>query len=148
MVETLHERYSHAVGERSERLAVEMTAVLQGTAVDTTIASGLVFDALAGQAAIGFTLVPDSIQFGDSEVVSADEAGNVTFLLTGEGAMAADLDLEAALEEITGQEVDTAVAYLYQTLPLRDTPTIQFWPLWVKRMPYLARRIEISINTE
>ncbi len=142
------ERYSHAVGERSERLGVEMTAVLQGTAVDTTNASGFVYDALARQATIGFTLVPDSIQFGDSEVISADEAGNVTFLLTGTGAMAADLDLDAALEAVTGQELDTAVVYLNQTLPLRDTPTVQVRPLWARRMPYLPRRIVPDIRTD
>ncbi|MCP4426274.1 MAG: hypothetical protein GY803_17420 [Chloroflexi bacterium] len=148
VVETLHERYSHAVGERSDRLGVEMTAVLQGTAVDATLASGFIYDALAEQSAPGFTLVPDSIQLGDSEVVSADEAGNVTFLLTGEGALAADLDLEAALETVAGQEMDTAVAYLRQKLPLRDTPTAEIWPLWVKRMPYLTNRIQTNIHAD
>ena len=62
-------------------------------------------------------------------------------------AMAADLELTDALETITGQEPNTAVAYLRQTLPLRDTPTVQVWPLWVKRMPYLARRIKPDVQT-
>ena len=147
VVEVINERYSHVVGEQTERLGVEMTAVLQGTAVDATIASGFVYDALAKQVTTDFTLVPDSIQFGEAEVVSADTAGNVTFLLTGDGAMAADLDLDAALEAITGQDVETSVAYLYQTLPLNETPTVQIWPLWMKQIPYLTKRIQTNIQT-
>ncbi len=144
----LQERYSHEVGERSERLGMEMTAVLQGTAVDATLASGFIYDALSGQTIPGYTLVPDSIRLGDSEVVSADNAGNVTFLLTGEGQLAADLDLDAALAAVAGQDVDTAVAYLYQVLPLMNTPVVEIRPLWMKRMPYLPSHIQSAIQTD
>jgi hypothetical protein len=147
VVEIVSETYSHAVGEQTAQVSVEMEAVLQGTAVDTTAASGLVYEALAGQVGPGFTLVPESIQFGEAEVVSADEAGNVTFLLSGTGAAATDLALDEALAAIIGQETEVAVAYLYENLPLTAVPTIQIWPLWVDRMPYLPRRIQVDLRT-
>ncbi|MEJ2750342.1 MAG: hypothetical protein P8183_20910, partial [Anaerolineae bacterium] len=132
--------------EQTAQVSVEMEAVLQGTAVDTTAASGLVYEALAGQVRPGFTLVPESIQFGEAEVVSADEAGNVTFLLSGTGAAATDLALDEALAAITGQETEVAAAYLYENLPLTAVPTVQVWPLWMKRMPYLTNRIQANIQ--
>ncbi|MCB9422929.1 MAG: baseplate J/gp47 family protein [Ardenticatenaceae bacterium] len=148
VVEIVSETYSHQVGEQTAQISVEMEAVLQGTAVDTTAASGLVYEALAGQVRPGFTLVPESIQFGEAEVVSADEAGNVTFLLSGTGAAATNLNLDETLAAIAGQETGTAAAYLYENLPLTAVPTIQIWPLWVKRIPYLPRRIETEIRTD
>ena len=146
VVEILSERFSHAVGEQTERLGVEMEAALQGTAVDTTAASGLVYDALARQVTPGFSLVPDSIRFGESQVVSADEAGNVTFLMTGEGMMAIELDLAADLKAIAGQETETAVAYLNRQLPLQAPPEIEIRPLWFHRLPYLTSRIQANIQ--
>jgi hypothetical protein len=148
MVEVISEEYSNQVGEQTAQVSVEMEAVLQGTAVDTTAASGLVYEALAGQVTSGFTLVPESIRFGEAEVVSADEAGNVTFLLSGTGAAATDLALDEALVTITGQETKIAAAYLYENLPLTAVPTVQVWPLWVNRVPYLPRRIQVEIRTE
>lgn len=147
VVEIVSETYSHQVGEQAAQVSVEMEAVLQGTAVDTTAASGLVYEALAGQVRPGFTLVPESIQFGEAEVVSADETGNVTFLLSGTGAAATDLNLDETLAAVTGQETEIAATYLYEHLPLTAVPTIQVWPLWVKRIPYLPRRIQTEIRT-
>lgn len=147
VVEIVSETYSHAVGEQTTQVSVAMEAVLQGTAVDTTTASGLVYEALAGQVRPGFTLAPESIQFGEAEVVSADAAGNVTFLLSGTGAAATDLNLDEALATIMGQETEIAAAFLYENLPLTAVPTIHIWPLWVDRMPYLPRRIQTEIQT-
>ena len=91
-----------------------------GTAVDTTVASGLAFDSLGQAVPDGFTLVPDSIQFSSGDVVAVDEAGRVTFSMIGEGVVAANLALDRLITAVTGQSPETAVAYLYQNLPLRQ----------------------------
>ena len=148
VVEILSETYSHAVGQRSERLGIEMTAVLQGTAVDTTAAAGLTYAALARQVPPGFTLIPDSIQFDAGEVISADERGRVTFLLAGAGTAAINLDLPAALDAVAGQETGTASAYLYRNLPLRALPEVEVWPAWFRRLPYLPDRIQSRIRSD
>jgi hypothetical protein len=146
--QVFNETYSHFVGEQAARLALEMRVEMQGTAVDTTDASGLVFDALAAKVPDGFTLVPSSIQFENGSVVGVAEDGRITFEMIGEGVVAADLALAEPLETITGQEAETAVVYLYQTLPLRDVPTVQVWPTWFERVPYLPARIQTEIETE
>ena len=125
-----------------------MEAVLQATAVDTTVASGLVYEALAAQVPPGFTLVPGNIQYQAGEVLSADEQGRVTFLMNGEGAGAADLPLDEVLPMISGQEPETAVAYLFRQLPLRDPPAVRIWPLWSDRLPYLPGRIQVDVRLD
>ncbi|MFQ5398936.1 MAG: baseplate J/gp47 family protein [Anaerolineae bacterium] len=145
VVNVLAERYSHEVGNQTDRLTLEMRAELQGTAVDTTRAATLVYEALAAQVEDGFALVPDSIDYQDGEALAADERGRVSLVMTGEGVMAADLDLSEPLMAVTGQEVEIAVAYLYRELPLREAPSVRVSPAWMKKMPYLTSRIEVEV---
>lgn len=145
--EVFNETYSHFIGEQSTLLSLEMRAEVHGTAVNTTDASGLIFDALAEQVPAGFTLVPSSIQFDNGEVLGVSEDGRITFEMLGTARVAADLTLAEALTTISGQRPDIAAAYLYQTLPLRDVPAIQVWPTWFDRVPYLPARIQTEIET-
>jgi len=140
------ETYSHFPGEQANRLALEMRAQVAGTAVNTTDASGIVYQALAAQVPEGYTLAPESIKFASGGVVGVDEAGRVTFEMLGEAVVTPDLNLVDALEAITGQKPDIAVAYLYQELPLREIPEIRVWPNWFNRLPFLATRIEADVR--
>jgi hypothetical protein len=145
--QVFNETYSHFVGEQTTQLSLEMRVEMQGTAVNTTDASGLIFDALAAQVPAGFTLVPSSIQFDHGDVLGVAEDGRITFEMLGSGLVAAELALTEPLERITGQPPTTAVSYLYQTLPLRAVPTVQIWPTWFDRIPYLPTRIQTDIQT-
>ncbi|MCP4415840.1 MAG: hypothetical protein GY805_04410, partial [Chloroflexi bacterium] len=142
----LEETFSHDVGTQTEELTLMIRAELQGTAVDTIIASGLAFESLGQMVPAGFTLVPDSIHFESGNVVAVDEAGRVTFSMIGEGVVAANLALDESITAVTGQTPDVATAYLYQQLPLQTVPTIDIWPLWFDRLPYLATRIQTEIE--
>jgi hypothetical protein len=124
-----------------------MRVEMQGTAVDTTDASGLIFDALAGQVLEGFTLVPNSIHFDHGQVLGVDEDGRITFEMLGSALVAADLALAEPLAAISGQPPDIAAAYLYQSLPLRDIPAVRVWPTWFDRVPYLSARIQTDVQT-
>lgn len=142
------ETYSHFSGEQADRLALEMRAAVAGTAVNTTDASGIVYEALAAQVPEGNTLVPESIKFASGDVIGVDDAGRVTFEMIGEAVVAPELELGDALEAIAGQEPDIAVAYLHQELPLREVPEITVWPNWFNRLPFLASRIETDVQLE
>ena len=142
------ETFSHFPGEQANRVALEMRAEVAGTAVNTTDASGIVYEALAAQVPEGHTLVPDSIKFGSGDVIGVDEAGRVTFEMIGEAVVAPELNLADALETIAGQRPDIAVAYLYQELPLQEIPQIRVWPNWFNRLPFLATRIETDVRVE
>lgn len=148
VIELLNERYSHGVGEQTERLAVEMEAALQATAVDTIVASGLVYEALTDQVQEDFSLVANSLTYIPGEVKGADSDGVVSFLMTGSGFVSPDFDLAAALNQISGQDIEVARIYLWQQLPLQELPRIDTWPLWVDRIPYLTRRIQTNIKTD
>lgn len=145
VVTILDETFSHDVGEQTSELTLVLRAELVGTAVDTTVASGLAFDSLGQAVPDGFTLVPDSIRFSSGDVVAVDDSGRVTFSMIGEGVVAANLVLDGAITAVTGQPPETAAAYLYQNLPLRAVPTLDIWPIWFDRVPYLATRIQTEI---
>jgi hypothetical protein len=144
----LSETYSHFPGEQANRLALEIRAEVQGTAVDTTAAAGFAYQSLSADLPAGFTLAPASIRFTTGDVVAVDEQGRVTLELVSEGVAAADLDLAQPIEAITGQAPDVALAYLYERLPLRDVPTARVWPTWFGRIPYLPARIQVEVQTE
>ncbi|MFZ1399504.1 MAG: baseplate J/gp47 family protein [Candidatus Promineifilaceae bacterium] len=145
VVNIIDETFSHDIGEQTSELTLVLRAELVGTAVDTTIASGLAFDSLGQAVPDGFTLVPDSIRFSSGDVVAVDDSGRVTFSMIGEGVVADNLALEGAMTAVTGQSPETAAAYLYQNLPLRDVPTLDIWPVWFDRVPYLTTRIQTEI---
>ena len=148
-VRVLHvdsETFSHFPGEQTERLALEMRADVVGTAVNANAASGIVYEALVAAVPEGYVLVPDSIQYTRGDVVAVDEAGRVTFEMTGQVLAAAELDLEAVLAEISGQPPELAIAYLYEQLPLRAVPEVTVWPNWFNRLPYIPNRIQTQIR--
>ncbi|VAW31493.1 hypothetical protein MNBD_CHLOROFLEXI01-647 [hydrothermal vent metagenome] len=145
LVAILDETFSHDVGEPTAQLTLAIRAELQGTAVDTTVASGLAFESLGQAVPAGFTLVPDSIRFESGSIQAVDDAGRVTFSMIGTGVVAANLALGDLVTAVTGQNPDVATAYLYQQLPLRAIPTIDIWPIWFDRLPYLQTRIEAKI---
>lgn len=142
------ETFSHFPGEQANRVALEMRAQVAGTAVNTTDASGIVYEALAAQVPEGHILVPESIKFASGSVIGVDEAGRVTFEMIGEAVVAPELALAEALTAIAGQKQDIAIAYLYQELPLRQLPEIRVWPNWFNRLPFLETRIEADIQLE
>lgn len=148
VVNVLDETYSHEVGEQTGRLTLAMRAQVAGTAVNTTAASDLAYYALGQQIQPGYVLSPDSIRFASGPITGVDEAGRVYFSMLASGLLARELQPAAAVEAVTGQEVDTAVAYLHQQLPLREPPHIRVWPTWFDRIPYLTTRISTEIHTE
>lgn len=145
--QVLQETYSHFPGELSDRVALELRAELEGTAVDASQANGLIYEAIAESVKPGYELVPESLQFRPGDVLGVDSQGRVTFDMIGEGQIAAALSLEQPLEAVAGQDTGIAMAYLYERLPLRNYPSARVFPNWFGRMPYLPVRIHTEIAT-
>lgn len=141
------ETYSHFLGEQTDTLTLEMRAVLQGTAVAHTAAAALLVETLTANLPEDETLVPESVSLQIGEVVGVDEAGRVTFEMNAAAMAAADLRLDGVLPAIAGQEPERALAYLYENLPLRAVPSLDVWPIWFNRVPYLPTRTQVSIIT-
>jgi hypothetical protein len=147
IVDIYHETYSHFPGEQTDSVALDIRAELQATAVDETQAAALVYDELVDRVLPGYELVPGTLEFDGGELLGADNEGRVIFEMVGRGRMAARLDLEDDLEQITGQQLGLATTYLYERLPLRDYPAVDIWPGWFERLPYLPIRIRTIVDT-
>jgi hypothetical protein len=147
LVRTIHETYSHYPGEQAQNLTLEIRAELQATAVNETLAVGLVYEEMADAVEPGFELVPESMAFSSGEVLGVDGEGRVSFEMIGEGLMAARLTSEDLVSAIAGQKEGVAASYLYERLPLRDYPTVRVWPDWFGRLPYLPVRISTQVET-
>jgi hypothetical protein len=143
--EVYYEIFSHVVGDQTEELRLNMEAMLLGTAVDLTQATGLVYELLSADVPPGYTLVASSIEFEQDEVLDVDAQGRVIFTVNGAGLVAAELELADSLAMISGQETDLAVAYLNEQLPLEKAPEIHVWPTWFDRLPYVLSRIETDV---
>ncbi len=147
VLQIVQESYSHAPGEATEKLTLEMRAVLQATAVNQAAALGIMTAALTADSPAGYLLVPESVSAQVGDVLGVDEAGRVRFTMTAEGDVAAALGLDEVLTAVAGQPPDIALSYLYQELPLRELPSLRIWPTWFSRVPYLPTRIQVEIST-
>jgi hypothetical protein len=148
VVRIVRETYSHVNGEQTDTVRLKVEAVLQGTAVDMTQTTGLVYETLSEHVPPGYVLYADSIVSTQNEILEIDKDGRVIFTVASEGVVAADIDLETQVDAIAGQAPELAIAHLYETLPLREVPSIDVWPTWFKRVPYLRSRIETQILTD
>ena len=145
--EILQETYSHFPGEQTDRLALEIRAQMEGTAVDASQANALVYEELAAAVRPGYELVPETLRFYSEDVVDVDVEGRVTFEMVGEGLIAAALDADGMLLDVAGQPPGIAASYLYENLPLREYPSIRVWPNWFDRLPYHPARIRAQVVT-
>ncbi len=143
-----YEVFSHQVGEQADELRLKMEAQLQGTAVDLTYATGLMYEAMKVSVPPGLSLLADTIQVKAGEEIGVDEHGRISFMVEGQGLVASELSLDEHLKMIEGQPQDAAVAYLFKELSLQEPPLIELWPTWFNRIPYTAGRIETRILTE
>jgi hypothetical protein len=141
------ETYSHFVGEQSERLALEVRASIRGTAVDSRQANDIVYDELAASVQPSYELIPESLKFSSGDVLGVDGQGRVTFMMRGEGMVAAKLQTDELLTTIAGQDTGVATAFLYEQLPLQRYPSVEVWPDWLDRMPFLPERIRTVVTT-
>ncbi len=137
------ESQSHFVGEATPTVALQMRGEIQGTAVDTNQALDIVYNRLIEAIQPGFTLLPESFRFFNEEVHAVDGEGRVHFTMVGLGTLAAKVDLQPLLREVSGQEIDPALDYLHARLPLQSRPTARVVPDWFGRLPYLPSRIQI-----
>ena len=137
------ENWSHAVGEKSASLTLNIEAEISGIVVDMNQATDLVYTDLVAAVRPGFSLTPNSFRFYQAGTTQLDEQGNVVFEMVGEGTMTAFSDTDTVLEQIAGKDESEAVEILQTELTLDGTPVIRVIPNWFGRMPNLASRIEI-----
>ncbi len=141
-----YENYSHSPGQETNTLTMEMRVALHGTAVPRDAALSLIYDELKVNVRKGFILLPDSIRPKLGNVVGVDSQGRVSLILEAEATLVADLPVRQVIAAIRGQDIGVAASYLGHNLLLREPPTVQVWPAWFGRMPYIPVRIQADID--
>jgi len=142
-----NKNYSRYVGERADSVELEMTALIQGYAVDGSEGYGLVYTALAAETPPGYRLLADGISLRRGEVLDVDDDGRVTFLMQGQATVAADINRSHIVQVIRGQRIAWAAGWIARAIPIQGEPAIHVWPLWFGRLPYLPIRITVRVES-
>ncbi|MFQ5578796.1 MAG: baseplate J/gp47 family protein, partial [Anaerolineae bacterium] len=145
LVIELNLTYNQFAGDVSDTLGAEMQAVVRGTAVGNYHANQLAYAALLKQVSVDYTLLPQGLRFsagGMQEV--ADRA--VTFPVTAEGIVVADIDRAAIKDAITFMPIGQAQEWVSRTMPIVSVPGIDVSPNWLGRLPVFPFRIKVVVN--
>jgi hypothetical protein len=149
VVEVLDETFDRFVGEEAPSLGLQMRVQVSALKVGMQDANALVYAAMAAKTPPGHELIANGLTFQRVEtLVPADRSGNLSFAMRGSGYAAARLDTDAVRRAVTGKGLETAKAYLTQSLPLQAEPVVQVWPSWFGRLPFLAFRTGIEIRPQ
>ncbi|MBN1314570.1 MAG: baseplate J/gp47 family protein [Anaerolineales bacterium] len=142
------EDYNRYVGEKADSVELEMTALIQGYAVDSSEGYGIVYTQLAAETPEGFQLIPESISKPRlGEIIQVNGDGQITFLMQGSARVAAIVNQNIIAEQLHGQKISDAIAWINKEIPVETAPTIDVWPNWFGRLPYLTVRINTLVET-
>jgi hypothetical protein len=131
-------------GEVTELLALEMRAVVRGTAIAGQNANQLALAALQNQVSTDYQLDPRSLEFVAGDVVGVENRA-VAFQMHAAGLAVAQIDDRQVASDVRGLTSEEALRYLNQRLPLAREPLIDVEPDWLGRLPWFSFRIEVNV---
>lgn len=140
--------FDHAVGEAADSLTLTMRAVVAVTAVDEQLARQIVYARLGALVSRGRAVDTNTLSYERGVLVSSDEDGRATFVMSARAWVTAQVDIEALRERLAGMPPDEATAYLITELDLQpDTlPQIVLQPEGLPLLPLLPARIQIQMD--
>ena len=131
-------------GEVTALLALEMRAVVRGTAIAGQIANQLALSALQAQVSSNYRLDPRSLEFVAGEVVGVEEQA-VSFRVRAAGVAVAQIDGRQVAGEVRGLPIEEALRYLRRRVPLARDPVVVVEPDWLGRLPWFPFRISVDV---
>jgi hypothetical protein len=132
-------------GEVTEQLALEMRAVVRGTAIGGQNANQLALAALQTQVLPNYRLDPRSLGFVAGEVVGVENRA-VSFQMHASGVAVAQIDGRQVAGDVRGMPIEEAQQLLRQRLPVSGEPTVVVEPDWLGRLPWFPFRIVVDIQ--
>lgn len=149
VAEVLDETFDRFVGEEAPAVGLQMRVRVSALKVGMQDANALVYATMAAKTPPGHELIANGLTFQRAEtIVPADTHGNLLFAMRGSGYAAARLDAAAVRKAVAGKGLDSAKAYLNQSLPLQAEPLVEVWPSWFGRLPFLTFRTEIQVKPQ
>jgi hypothetical protein len=141
--------FSAQVGDVTDTLSLTMRVIVEAVAVDEQFGNQIAYAELSRQVQPGQFIKPETVSYARGAVSNVDPVtSRVTFSMSGSGQVSSDINTEAIREQIAGQSVNDAVAFLVSRLPLQQgtTPVILVSPDWFGGMPPLAMRITVQVQ--
>ena len=144
--------YDRFVTEQADRVGVNMRILVSGWTVDVDNAEAVAYVALARQIPPGYRLMNARFEMGEAAEETVGP-GDFTFFVTAYGEADAMLNPGEAVSLVRGQRLDDARNRLVANLPLAKEPQITHWPdwpkqlKWLERMPLLALRIDVKVES-
>ncbi len=142
----LAETYDRFPGEQADSLGLTMRVRAVGLAVDETLVRELVLRELAEQVSSDQILLPGSEGFSRVTEPVVDAAGRIAFEAIAAGKAARRIEPSQIQGVVRGLLPEEAARRLVQLYPLQGEPVIAIWPGWFPRLPFLALRIQVTIE--
>jgi hypothetical protein len=131
-------------GEVTDLLALEMRAVVRGTAIGGQNANQLALAALQSQVPSDYHLDPRSLEFVAGKVVGVQDRA-VSFQMQAAGEAVAEIDGRQVAKEVRGLSIEEALIFLRQGHPLSGDPEVVVEPDWLGRLPWFPFRIAVDV---
>jgi len=138
--------FDHFNDEPAEELNLTLRVLVQGVAVDQTLARNVAMAALQEAVPERGKLVADSIQFlaDPSSTTVADRS--VTFTIVGRGNYVIPIDSRELRSAVTGMPVEEASAFLQEQWLLQKPPEFYVDPDWFGTLPRFGSRIQVRVE--
>ena len=143
LAETLEQTYLPAEGLPGETLELTLRLEYQATVILAENIQRLVIPLLDGSLPEGHKPLKDSLLITHTAFSSAKETGEMTWNLTAQRLLVADIPGAEAVRIALGRTPAQAVSRLEARLPLADEPQVELSPTWWPRLPYFPPRIRV-----
>jgi hypothetical protein len=131
-------------GEVTDKLALEMRAVVRGTAIGGQNANQLALAALQAKVPADYRLDPRSLEFVAGKVAKVENRA-VSFEVRATGVAIAQIDGRQVAGSVRGLSVEEAQSVLRQRFAVAGEPTIAVKPDWLDRLPWFPFRIAVDV---
>jgi len=148
----MEQYYGQAVGQRAEKVTMDMRVLVNGLAVDSRDLEAVGRHFLEAQAGEGLSVIESSLLLSRSpgNLVYAEDQQHRRFAttLSAEALLAPTLHEAQLRETLAGKRVSAARAWLNEHLELAAPPEISVAPSGWPFLPRLTGRITIEIDAE
>ncbi len=131
-------------GEVTDKLSLEMRAVVRGTAIGGQNANQLALAALQAKVPADYRLDPRSLEFVAGKVTKVENRA-VSFEVRAAGTAIAQIDGREVAGSVRGLSVEEAQRILRQRFAVAGEPTVAVKPDWLDRLPWFPFRIAVDV---
>lgn len=137
------------IGDTADSATLDFRARVQAVVVDEKQARQIAFTALAPYVRPGLEIATGALTFTRGDILQTEPNGRVTFLMTVSGSIAVSIDKNQVRDRVQGVSVSEAYRRLDHDFLLDPVRPAQIttWPGWYHRLPFVAVRINVDVNT-